>query len=167
MEWNFMKLREKQFFELSLFSLNESTVFLHSIINDLIFIVYFIFFFSETYFWSKARWGRGEGPASWAVGDLRCESLKHLAGVRSPSVLLGILNREGGQKGRGDGMLWDSPWSVLNELSTLRPGCQTHFAGGHISLAVAFQGPNVVLGLYKWKYSLTVKWELGIAARQK
>ena len=38
------------------------------------------------------------------------------------------------------------------------------FTGGHISLAVAFEGPNVILGLYKYNYSLTVKQELGAAA---
>ena len=29
--------------------------------------------------------------------------------------------------------------------------------GGHISLEVAFKWPNVILGLYKCNYSLTVK----------
>ena len=29
------------------------------------------------------------------------------------------------------------------------------FTGGHISLAVAFKGPNVILGLYECNYSLT------------
>ena len=28
------------------------------------------------------------------------------------------------------------------------------FTGGHISLTVAFKGPNVILGLYKCNYSL-------------
>ena len=37
--------------------------------------------------------------------------------------------------------------------------------GGHISLMVAFKGPNVILGLCKCNYSLTVKRELGAAAR--
>ena len=37
--------------------------------------------------------------------------------------------------------------------------------GGHISLAVAFKGPNVILGLWKCNYSLAVKQELGAAAR--
>ena len=41
------------------------------------------------------------------------------------------------------------------------------FSGGHISLAVAFKGLNVILGLYKWNYSLTVKRELSTAAGQK
>ena len=39
------------------------------------------------------------------------------------------------------------------------------FTRGHISLVVAFQGPNVILGLYECNYSLTVKQELGAAAR--
>ena len=44
-------------------------------------------------------------------------------------------------------------------------GCQTHFTGGHVNLAVAFKGLNVILGLYKCNYSLTVKRELGAVAR--
>ena len=44
-------------------------------------------------------------------------------------------------------------------------GVQLTFMGGHISLVVAFKGPNVTLGLYKCHYSLTVKQELGAAAR--
>ena len=39
------------------------------------------------------------------------------------------------------------------------------FTGGHISLSVAFKGLNVILGVYKCNYSLTVKGELGAAAR--
>ena len=38
------------------------------------------------------------------------------------------------------------------------------FARGYISLVVAFKGLNVILGLYKCNYSLTVKRELGAAA---
>ena len=34
-------------------------------------------------------------------------------------------------------------------------GCQTHFPGGHISLAAACKGPNIILGLYKCNYSVT------------
>ena len=37
------------------------------------------------------------------------------------------------------------------------------FTGAHISLAVAFKGPNVILGLYKCNYTLTVKRELSTA----
>ena len=31
------------------------------------------------------------------------------------------------------------------------------FTGGHISLVVAYKGPNAISGLYKCNYSLTVK----------
>ena len=44
-------------------------------------------------------------------------------------------------------------------------GVKLMFTGGHISLAVVFKGPNVILGLYKCNYSLTVKQELGTAAK--
>ena len=36
-------------------------------------------------------------------------------------------------------------------------GVTLTFTGGHISLAVAFKGPNVILGLYKCNYSLTLR----------
>ena len=42
-------------------------------------------------------------------------------------------------------------------------GVKLIFTGGHISLTVAFKGPNAILGLYKCNYSLTVKRELGAA----
>ena len=42
-------------------------------------------------------------------------------------------------------------------------GVKLIFTGGHISLAVAFKGPNVILGRYKCNYSLAVKRELGTA----
>ena len=42
-------------------------------------------------------------------------------------------------------------------LYTLSQGCQTHFHQSHISLEVALKGPNVILGLYKCNYSLTLK----------
>ena len=38
------------------------------------------------------------------------------------------------------------------------------FTRGHISLTVAFKGPNVSLGLYKHNYSLIRGKELGTAA---
>ena len=41
-------------------------------------------------------------------------------------------------------------------------GVKLIFTGGHISLVVAFKGPNVVLGLYKCNYSLTRGKELYI-----
>ena len=40
-------------------------------------------------------------------------------------------------------------------------GVKLIFTGGHISLAVAFKGPDVILGLYTCNYSLIVKRELG------
>ena len=42
-------------------------------------------------------------------------------------------------------------------------GHQTHCHRGHISLAVAFTGPNGILGLCKCNPSLTVKRELSAA----
>ena len=42
-------------------------------------------------------------------------------------------------------------------------GVKLIFSGGYIGLAVAFHGLNVILGLYKCNYSLTVKQELGAA----
>ena len=49
--------------------------------------------------------------------------------------------------------------------STHSRGVRVIFTEGHISLAVAFKGPNVILGLYKCNYSLTRGKELGAAAR--
>ena len=50
-------------------------------------------------------------------------------------------------------------------ISTLQGRSVTFiFTRDHISLAVAFKGPNVILGLYKCNYSVTVKQELGAAA---
>ena len=46
-------------------------------------------------------------------------------------------------------------------------GVKLMFTGSHISLLVAFKGPDVILGLYKCNYSLTVKLELGAALGQK
>ena len=43
-------------------------------------------------------------------------------------------------------------------------GVKFIFMGGHVSLAVAFKGPNVTLGLYECNYSLTAEWELSAAA---
>ena len=44
-------------------------------------------------------------------------------------------------------------------------GVKLIFTGAHISLEVAFKGPNVISGLYKYNYSLTRGKELGAAAR--
>ena len=46
-------------------------------------------------------------------------------------------------------------------------GIKLIFTGGHISLAVAFKGLNVILGLYKCNYSLPRGKELGAAAGQQ
>ena len=43
-------------------------------------------------------------------------------------------------------------------------GVKFIFTGVHISLTVAFKGPNAILGLYKCHYSLTRSKELGAAA---
>ena len=50
---------------------------------------------------------------------------------------------------------------------TYSRGVKLIFTGGHISLTVAFKGPNVMSGLYKCNYSLTVKRELGVTAGNK
>ena len=43
-------------------------------------------------------------------------------------------------------------------------GVKLIFTQGHISLVVAFKGPNVIWGLYKCNYSLTRGKELSAAA---
>ena len=48
--------------------------------------------------------------------------------------------------------------------ATSRRGIKLIFNRGHISLTVAFKGPNVILGLYKCNYSLTRGKEPGTAA---
>ena len=55
----------------------------------------------------------------------------------------------------------------LEVHSPVSQGYQTHFHQGHISLEVAFKALNVLLGLYKCNYSLTVTRELSAAAGQK
>ena len=52
----------------------------------------------------------------------------------------------------------------MNTNKVLSGGVKLIFTGGHISLEVAFKGPNIILGVYKCNYSLTVKRELGSAA---
>ena len=49
-------------------------------------------------------------------------------------------------------------------ISLLIRGVKLIFTGSHISLAVAFKGLNVILGLYKRNYSLTRGKELSAAA---
>ena len=39
-------------------------------------------------------------------------------------------------------------------------GVKLIVTGGHICLAIAFKGPNVILELYKYNYSFTVNREL-------
>ena len=46
-------------------------------------------------------------------------------------------------------------------------GVKLIFTRGHVSLMLAFKGPNVILGLYKCNYSLTRVKELSAAARCK
>ena len=55
-------------------------------------------------------------------------------------------------------------------MNSIDQGCQTHFhlsPGATSAFAVAFKGLNAILRLYKCNYSITVKQELGTAARQK
>ena len=61
------------------------------------------------------------------------------------------------------------PTSLLQERLALlySRGVKLIFTGGHISLAVAFKGPNVILGLYTCNYSLTRGKELIAAAGEK
>ena len=54
---------------------------------------------------------------------------------------------------------------AMAHLFPLEPGVKLIFTGGHISLMVAFKGPNVILGLYKYNYPLTSGKDLGTAAR--
>ena len=46
-------------------------------------------------------------------------------------------------------------------------GVKLVFTGGHITLEVAFKGPNVILELCRCNYSLTVKCRLSTAAGEK
>ena len=55
-------------------------------------------------------------------------------------------------------------WMEMESIMLIR-GVKLIFIGGHISLMVAFKGSSVILGLYDCNYSLTVKRELGAAAR--
>ena len=52
-------------------------------------------------------------------------------------------------------------------LEPLVQGVKLIFTWGHINLTVAFQGPNVILGLYQCNYSLCRGKELGAATGQK
>ena len=50
---------------------------------------------------------------------------------------------------------------------TLCRGVKLIFTGGHSSLEFAFKGPDVIVGLYKYNYSLTRGKELSAAAGWK
>ena len=54
--------------------------------------------------------------------------------------------------------------AVLDRQDSLR-GVKLIFTRGHISLVVAFKGPNVISGLYKCNYSLTRGKELSAVTR--
>ena len=80
---------------------------------------------------------------------------------KEPSVLIpkNLLSvREEGRKCKGE-------MFILEELQPSEGVSNSFSPGGHISLMVAFKGPNVILGLCKCNYSLTVKRELGAVAR--
>ena len=44
---------------------------------------------------------------------------------------------------------------MLSEIRQYGYSVKFIFTGGHISLTVAFRGPEVILGLYKCNHSLT------------
>ena len=63
---------------------------------------------------------------------------------------------------------WDrTPEPPGLRVSFYDRGVKLIFSGGHISLVVAFKGPNVILGLYKCNYSLTRGKDLSAATRSK
>ena len=59
-------------------------------------------------------------------------------------------------------MLYSPPYLTCEKIQAqrgemTRQDVKLIFTRGHISLAVAFKGPDVMLALYKCNYSLTVK----------
>ena len=56
------------------------------------------------------------------------------------------------------GLGW--PWRAWEQDSIYTRGGKLIFTRGHNSLAVAFKRPNVMLGMHKCNYSLTVQREL-------
>ena len=62
---------------------------------------------------------------------------------------------------------WDSPKALVNtRMYVATPliiagGVKLIFTGGHVSLAVASKGPNIILGLCTCNYSLTKGKKLG------
>ena len=63
------------------------------------------------------------------------------------------------------GTTWDKASHSPQGLLIYSRGVKLIFTRGHISLTVAFKGPNVILGLYECNYFLTRGRELGTAAR--
>ena len=47
----------------------------------------------------------------------------------------------------------DLKYKNVYQMLTVARRVKLIFTGGHISLTVAFKGPNVILGLYKCNYS--------------
>ena len=54
--------------------------------------------------------------------------------------------------------------AITLSITAQNCGVNLIFTRGHISLAVAFKGPDAILGLYKCNYFLTRGEELGAAA---
>ena len=67
---------------------------------------------------------------------------------------LGGIKKERLRAGEGCAMMRSK--ERLQLIPEIR-GIKLVFTGGHISFTVAFKGPNVILGLYKCNYFLTVK----------
>ena len=115
-------------------------------------------------------------PGNWACdtheqsGFWRCENALHQRCRCWPwKVELEWVEIIRGPEGIGT-----QNWSCLLQVSEVQKlalqghmtrGVKLIFTRGHISLTVAFKGPNVILGLYKCNYSLTVKQELSTATK--
>ena len=64
--------------------------------------------------------------------------------------------------------VWQCDGTSEDSMAWSRAGVSNSFSwGGHISLVVAFKGPNVIFGLCKCNYSLTRGKELSAAAGEK
>ena len=76
-----------------------------------------------------------------------------------PSVRGALAELLGGSelKGPVGSVLEQQVRGFLPSLIASCRGVKLIFTGGHISFMVAFKGLNVVLGLYKCNYSLTVQ----------
>ena len=66
------------------------------------------------------------------------------------------------QGGEERSNVWLTRWQGVD---CLEQDVKLIFTRDQVSLAVAFKGSNIILGLYKCNYFLTVKRELGTAAR--